>query len=46
MLVGVGVGVLQMIVMEMVLLVAGPPPGHVAVPWSLTTWQASPALKE
>lgn len=44
--VGVGVAVLQTMVMEIVLLVAGPPPAQVAVPWSLTTWQESLELKE
>ncbi len=37
--------VVQTTVMAMVLLVAGPPPLQEAVPWSLTTWQESEALK-
>lgn len=42
---GVGVEVRHMTVTAMVLLDAGPPPLQVAVPWSLTTWQESEALK-
>ncbi len=44
-LLGVGVAVRHTTVTAIVLLVTGPPPDHWAIPRSLTTWQASLAVK-